>query len=490
MGLIFKDGAPKQVSPKAARTRVMLLCIPFALMGLFALVLLAHDGLLGGLNRQKAMSLLSAAIVCGGLIALIFGINAKKMAIQAQGSQAADDRPLWLRRPEWQGGHISNSSRKAVLLVWILVVFWCGVLTVLSLLVLPPLLHRSHAAGLIVLILPVLALAVLIFTLRTTSAWKRFGQSIFDLEQFPAAAGGTLSGNITIPARLQPEHGWHLRLSCIRRQTTGRTNNRQTIDKVLWREEKWLRADLPQMESAQTRLPVFFKLPADLPDASALPGDGVHWKLEASATLRGPNFLGTFEVPVFKLAEPPEPVEDQARAHVISLEHLRESIQSGIEVLDLPQGGREFIFPAGRNPGFAGGATFVCVIWTGIVALLLLKGAPLPFVLIFSVMDLLMLAFVLDLWFRCSRVVVSPEGVLAGKSWFGFKQQTKIPRSQVSSILADIGATAGHALYYDLKAHGPGGKEIVLAKNLKHRPEADWLAGQMTAALVPQQVKA
>ena len=66
MGLIFKDGAPKPVSPKAARMRVLLLCLPFALMGIFALVLLAHDGLLGGLNRQKAMSLLSAASSAAG----------------------------------------------------------------------------------------------------------------------------------------------------------------------------------------------------------------------------------------------------------------------------------------------------------------------------------------------------------------------------------------------------------------------------------------
>ena len=87
--------------------------------------------------------------------------------------------------------------------------------------------------------------------------------------------------------------------------------------------------------------------------------------------------------------------------------------------------------------------------------------------------------------------MVSPEGVKSEKSWFGFKKQGTIPRGQISSIVADIGATAGHVLYYDLKAHGPGGKEIVLAKNLKHRPEADWLAGQMTAALVvPEQVKA
>jgi hypothetical protein len=325
--------------------------------------------------------------------------------------------------------------------------------------------------------------AVLIFTVHTTSAWKRFGQSIFKLDQFPAASGGTLSGIISVPAKLKPEHGWHIRLSCVRRQTTGRSNNRQIVDKVLWRDEQWLRADLPQKVDGQTCLPIYFKLPANLPEASASSGDGVQWKLEASATLRGPNFMATFEVPVFQLAEPPAPVENRSQAHLISLDQLREGIQSTIEVRDLPGGGREFIFPAGRNPGFAAGATFVCVIWSGIVALLLLKSAPLPFVLIFTVIDLLMLAFVLDLWFRCSLVLVSPEGVKSEKSWFGFKTQTKTPKGQISNIVADIGATAGHALYYDIKVHCPGGNEIVLAKNLKHRPEADWLAAQMMACL-------
>jgi hypothetical protein len=69
------------------------------------------------------------------------------------------------------------------------------------------------------------------------------------------------------------------------------------------------------------------------------------------------------------------------------------------------------------------------------------------------------------------------------RGWFGFSKEQVIPAGQVGSIVADIGATAGHALYYDLKVHSPGGKEFVLAKNLKHRPEADWLAGQMRAAM-------
>src|SRR5471032_2470013 len=106
MGLIFKDTDNKPVDPKAARTRAILLSLPFALMGLFALVLLLHDGLLGGLNRQKAMGLLSAAIVCGGLIALIFGITAKKQALKT-GPLKTDDVKPWLKRKDWADGRIA-----------------------------------------------------------------------------------------------------------------------------------------------------------------------------------------------------------------------------------------------------------------------------------------------------------------------------------------------------------------------------------------------
>src|SRR5580692_5859644 len=127
MGLIFKDAEAKPLSPKAARTRVILLTLPFGLMGFFALVLLVHDGFLGGLNRQKAMGLLSAAIVCGGLIALIFGINAKKMAMRTPVAKPVDDGKPWLRGKGLADGRVGLFIRKGVLLVWILVVFWCVV---------------------------------------------------------------------------------------------------------------------------------------------------------------------------------------------------------------------------------------------------------------------------------------------------------------------------------------------------------------------------
>jgi hypothetical protein len=166
----------------------------------------------------------------------------------------------------------------------------------------------------------------------------------------------------------------------------------------------------------------------------------------------------------------------------MSLDEIRQQIRSLVQARDL-EDGKEFNFPAGRNPGFASGATVVCLIWTGAIAVLLWKHAPLPFLLILTAIDLLMLAFVLDLWLRRSHVVVNSEGVKVHRAWLAFKQEQGFRTRDIQGIASEVGANAGHAAYYDLKVHTRDGKEFILAKNLNNKAEADWLARQMSAAL-------
>jgi FtsH-binding integral membrane protein len=478
---IFKEESAAPMDSKAARKRAVLLASPFAFLGIAALVMLVHD-LHGGLPKQKAITTLSFVAVCFGLVALIFGISAKKHALKTVAAKSEDEKP-WLKRKDWADGRIASSSRHAILLFWIFVVFWNLVSAVITLVVLSQTLRSGNHAALIALIFPAVGIVVLIFAANTTLAWRKFGQSIFEMAAVPAALGGTLEGEIQVKTRLQPQHGLHLRLSCVRRATAGASNNRQTSEKILWQDEKWLRADLPQTDLNATGIPVFFKLPDNMPESTPSLGDGIHWKLEASAKLRGPNFHAAFEVPVFKLPGPPEIFDDPTAQYQMSLDDVRKQIRSKIQVNDLADGGREFIFPAARNPGFATGASVFCLIWTGIVALLVWKHAPFLFPLVFGVMDLLMAAFVFDLWFRRSRVVVGSESVTIQKAWLAFKKEQRFQAGEIKDITSEIGATAGHAAYHDLKIRTRAGRQITAASNLASKPEADWLVRQMSAAL-------
>jgi hypothetical protein len=224
-------------------------------------------------------------------------------------------------------------------------------------------------------------------------------------------------------------------------------------------------------------------LPADQSESTTSQGDGIHWRLEASAKVRGPNYHATFEVPVFKLSETPTPGDDPTAPYQISLDEIRQQIHSHVQVNDLADGGKEFIFPAGRNPGFATGATVFLLIWTAVIVFLIWKQAPLIFPLVFGAIDLLMAAFTLDLWFRRSHVVATPAQVQIETAWLGFKQQRTLNVSEVASIATDVGATAGHAAYYDLKIRTRDGRDFTAAKNLGSKPEADWLVRQLAAVV-------
>ncbi len=492
MGFIFKDADEQSVNPKVARlwTALFSLIVAFlALVGILALVLLLHDEIGSGFRmpRQRAMGLLSSAIVCGGLIILLFGIRSKKQAIADSLKKTDDDEKPWLRRKDWATGRIITTSKKAAVLLWIVVLFWCIASVGISLAVVPAQWQAGNHFALIALVFPVIGLALIFFALRTTLAWRRFGKSVFEMKSVPAAVGGALAGKIRVYGNSRPEHGWHVALSCFRRTTSGPVNNLKTTEKILWRDEKWLRPDLPQTGSHAIGIPVFFQLPGDKPESTPDTGDGIHWRLEAWARFPGPDFRAAFEVPVFKLEEPQQVSEDPTLPHQLSLDEIRKQIRSKIQII---ADGKEYFFPAGRAPGFAIGATAVCLIWTGIVVLLACIRAPLPITLIFGAMDLLMLSYVLDLWLRRNRVAISAQAIKIETGWHLFKKENSLKISDAVNFFAEIGTPVGHLAYYDLKLRTRDGKELTLAKNLNHKPEADWLARQMTAAVKTYQQQA
>jgi hypothetical protein len=481
MGLIFKDTADKPTDPRAARLWTILFSLVvavLALIGLLALVLVLHDEIVSGfrMERQRAMGLLSAAIVCGGLILLILGVRAKKEALKTAANKSVE-KP-WLKRKDWAGGKIRSSSRKPVLLLWILVLFWCGVSAVILLAVVASRPGNDAAfAGLFAGV----SLAVVLFALRTSLAWRRFNRSVFELTAVPAPAGGALQGNILLPGKSRPRYGWHLALRCLRRATTGPVNHLRTTEKILWQDEKWLRPDLPKKGAAATAIPVFFSLPGDRPESTPEPGNGIHWRLEAWARLGGPEFQAAFEVPVFKTGEPSAPPADPALPFQLSLDEIRKQIRSKIRVTD-SRDAREFVVPAGRNPVFGSGAAVLWLVWTAIVALLAAKRAPLPLPLVFGAMDLFMLYFVLDLWFRRNRIRITGGAIKIETAWLGFKKENSLKISEVADFLAERGTPVGYATYYDLKLRTRDGNEWTLAKNLGHKPEADWLVAKMAEA--------
>jgi hypothetical protein len=454
------------------------------LMGVVALLLALYGVFTGQLDARAGKHLLTIIVVCTGIAMCIIGWFATKRPKPGQFLKASHPEKPWMWREDWVAGRVDNSVIRSVFFLWLSVIVFDVVCLLALVLVLRGVQYGNQAAWL-ALFFPVTSLAVTVYAWRTSRVWGIFGRALFAMAAKPIAPGEILSGEIRVPCRLQPEHAFYLRMSCTRRTTAKRGKTLVTTERILWQEEKWFRPTLSQSEAGATRLPVFFNLPADLPEGTVASGDGVQWSLEAHAKVSGPDFHASFEVPVFKSIPIPAAAleqQDPTLSYQLTLDEIRKEIRSQIAVVDTP-GGREFIFPAGRTPIFASGATALWLIWTGAIILMVVKQAPPLFPLVFAALDLLMSIFMFDLWLRRTRVVVTPAQVTIQTAWATLKKEAVIPAAQVASFKADIGATAGNVAYYDLKLKTRAGREYMAAKNLSHKPEADWLLRQMVAVL-------
>jgi len=302
MGLIFKDTKNKPVDPRTARTRAILLSLPFAAMGFLALILLLLDGLLGGLERQKFFKLLGVIAASIGFIALIFGITAKKGLLGAPSSLEKDLERPWIKRADWAAGRIKSSGiphAKSYLTMGIVL---CALGGLIAVLVVPKALQSGNYSALVALLFPLVGIVFLTAVVRRILAHRRFGDCFFEMAQTPAPIGGVLTGTLKTSLRLKFEGELRLDIFCVHQTTSGTGQNRRTEEKILWRDEKTFksRAELSEFKSGG-EIPVHFDLPPGQPECSDRGNEAICWRLEMK--IPGINFHATFDVPVFKMVE-------------------------------------------------------------------------------------------------------------------------------------------------------------------------------------------
>jgi hypothetical protein len=197
MSWIFKDEPSTPPDPKAARKRVLLLASPFAVLGTVALVMFLHDELIGGMPRQKVIATLSFIATCAGFVALIIGINAKKMAMSAASPKSAPpeapEKP-WLKRADWAAGKIKSAGiphAKSYLTMGIALCVLGGLIAVL---VVPKALRSGNYSALVAVVFPVVGIVFLTMVVRKFQAHRRFGDCVFEMTAVPAPVGGALEG--------------------------------------------------------------------------------------------------------------------------------------------------------------------------------------------------------------------------------------------------------------------------------------------------------
>jgi hypothetical protein len=424
-----------------------------------------------------------------------------------------EEKP-WLARPDWAAGKIKSSTASQIKMFAFMALIFCGIGAMYAFAALPKELRNGNYKSLIVLIFPAVGIGFLIAVVRALLARRRFGDCFFEPAQIPAPLGGALEGMILTGARLKLEQGLHLKISCIRRIVSGSGKNQSVQENILWQDEKIFKpeANLPDPEPGRSGIPVFFKLPANQPECYSRGNESVFWRLEAKSKMRGPDFCAVFDVPVFQIAGAIAEAADEpdpTAALQEPIEEIRRDERSKIQVNDGPDG-REFYFPAARNPGTAAFTTLFMLVCCGVAAVAFHFHAPILFPIFFGLVGILLIFGTFNLWFKSSRVTIDSTGVRVTKRWLLLSRSRSFAANDVVRFDVRPGMQSGTTVFQDIKLvtkasensfaaarekfqqtgqkpplkfniSGPGG--FTLASGITNRPEADWLAQEMTRAL-------
>jgi hypothetical protein len=333
-----------------------------------------------------------------------------------------------------------------------------------------------------------LGVGLLIWAIRTTLRYRKYGMSRLELSTIPGTIGRSLTGTVRVGTSLQSESGFDVRLTCIHRVTTRSGKNSSVQERILWQEQTQAQGQSSRDPSGMsTRIPIAFVIPADAqPSEGRNSRDQIVWRLEVSASVPGVDYAATFEVPVFRTPESNLPMtESEARlagAQAAAVAEYKQSPESKIVVIRNRRG-TEIVFPAARNPGVAAGTTVFMLLWGAMVVALVRYDAPVLFPIVFGLLELLLIMGALQFWFGVSRVTADRDMLVVAQGYFYPGRERTIPTAEISEVSIKVGMQAGSRPYYDLTVVLKNDKQVTAGRALRDKREAEWLALTVRNAL-------
>ncbi|HEX3233413.1 MAG TPA: hypothetical protein VHR41_04415 [Gemmatimonadales bacterium] len=463
-----------------------LFLLPFAAAGVFAAVQGVRSATSGDWAQAGLLAVFAltfGGVGFGGLAATRVG---RRRAGEAAALKARNPAAPWLWRPDWAAGWVDDSSRGTMWFAWIFATLWNLISLPGVVLAVRAAVWKQKPAALLILLFPAIGIALLVWAIRATLRYRRFGVSRLELDTRPGVVGHSLAGTVRTTVPLRPVEGFEVVLRCIRRVTSGSSKNRSTTESVLWQEERRVAGEVARDASGMgTRIPVGFALP---PDARAcddsVSDDQILWRLEVTAGVPGIDYASSFEVPVFRteLSKEPPTVSEAALGAPVALDTYRQPPGSRIEV-STTRRGTEIFFPAARNPGVASGLTLFAALWGGVVWALMHSRAPLVFPIVFGGFGVLLLVGVLELWLRESRVVAGNGSLTLASGYLVTGGGQTLPASAVDDVTTRITMQSGTRPYYDIVVLTKAGKKLTAGRAVRDKREAEWLAGTVKQAL-------
>ncbi|MEM1263539.1 MAG: DUF3592 domain-containing protein [Pseudomonadota bacterium] len=390
----------------------------------------------------------------------------------------------WLANPAWDGAALKSEAKKQLKAGWFFAGFWNLVSMPLPFLLIDEVTNKGNYLALVGLLFPIVGIGLLVWAIRMSREWRRFGAALCELDPFPGAIGGNVGGVVRITGLTDAEQRFDVTLSSVYSQR----GSKSRTERVQWQHSQRLSA----VRASDHHTVTFrFDVPGDLPESEPKPDGGNYhlWRLHIHGEMAGPDFDRTYELPVFATGATSEqlaegPLANDAREQSANADAAVE------QRFRLHRGGLypEIEFPAGRHAtmslfGLLFGATF-----TGVGAALFMF-ADAPFMgTIFALFGIFILGH--GLYSLGNSLHVSRDGgtITARRSWLGLPLARRsidlmsVQHFRVDQTMSSSSGTR-HTVYYAIKLVGDGDTVIAVADGLRGRHEVDAMVRQLTQQL-------
>jgi hypothetical protein len=466
---------------------VMLFLLPFAAVGVITAGMAVQRAGQGNWHEMLFFTLFAVTFGGVGLGGIAFMLAARRRLKEQQELKARHPNEPWQWQRDWAAGRIDDTGRATMWVCWVFAIFWNLISIPAGFAGVRAALQEGNQAGYIALLFPLVGMGLLVWAIRTTLRYQKYGISRLELSTIPGTIGRTLAGVVRTNSVLQPADGFQATLSCVRRVTTRSGKNSSTTESILWQDEQNVRGEASRDAAGLgMRIPVAFRIPGDAQACDGSnPNDRIVWRLNLSASVPGIDYDSVFEVPVFRTEASDHPVteaEERLTRNQLPITDYKQPIDSRIAV-SRNRRGTEIVFPAARNPGAAIGGTLFTLLWLGIVWCLIYFKAPALFPIIFGLFGLLLVFGMLQLWLGVSQVTVDGGTLTIATGYLSPGRERRLSLGEITDVSTAIGMQAGSRPYYDVVILRKNGKKVIAGRAVRDKREAEWLAMTIKNAL-------
>ena len=392
--------------------------------------------------------------------------------------------PAWQARVEWSDNRIRSSARSALWFAWGFALFWNAISAPIPF-ILPAELAKGNQLAWIAVIFPLIGLGLLVWAVRQTLNWRRFGTTLLHMDPFPGAVGGDVGGSVELRLAYHSSYQFLVTLTCQHAYTRHSRKSRQTVREVKWQDEQ-----LAEVHAGMygTRLHFLFHPPGELPESSEGGDSWNEWTVQISASLPGTDFERSWEIPVFINAGP-QKARDQIKGHRI--ESSTQALSEKVVRIRETGTGVEMYYPYLRHPGLAlgtllTGGGFVGFAWL-FHALADEDGLSILFIGLFALVGGLILAWGLYLLGNSLRVTAGRQGLTTVRGLFGLHITRHVDVAEITAIERSIGMQASQGnqswAYYRIEVHTRDGRRITAGAGIPGASHVDALIQRIKRSL-------